>query len=439
MATMNTAPAMATTTPYELEASAYAKVTRRLIPFLFVCYIVSWLDRVNIGFAKLQMQSDLKFSDTVYGLGAGIFFIGYFLFEVPSNVILHRAGARVWIARIMISWGVLSSLMMYASSPLWFYVLRFLIGVAEAGFFPGIILYLTYWYPARRRGRIVALFLTAIATTSVIGAPLSGWILKSMNGWHGLAGWQWLFLLEGIPSLVMGLWTLAFLDDGIRASRWLSEEEKQLLERNISSENAQKTSHSFRHAFGDAKVWLLAFVYLCFVSGLYGISFWLPQIIKNTGVKDPLDVGLLTAVPWGIGAVGMLWWGRNSDRTGERRWHAALAGFIGGVGMLISTAYGSQTLASMVALTVATLGIQATLPVFWSLPTAFLTGGAAAAGIAWINSVGNLGGFIAPFLVGWLKDLTHSTATGLYVLSGGLVLGGILVLTFIPARLFKHQ
>lgn len=435
---MATAPPAAAP-PAALEASAYAKVTWHLIPFLFVCYIVSWLDRVNVGFAKLQMQSALRFSDTVYGLGAGIFFVGYFLFEVPSNIALHRAGARLWIARIMISWGVLSSLMMFVGSPTGFYALRFLIGVAEAGFFPGIILYLTYWYPARRRGRIVALFLTAIATTSVVGAPLSGWILKSMNGLHGLAGWQWLFLLEGIPSIVMGLWTLVYLDDGIRAARWLRDDEKQLLEQAIEAENAQKTSHALGHALGDPRVWLLALVYLCFVSGLYAISFWLPQIIKNTGVKDPFDIGLLTAIPWGVGALGMLWWGRNSDRTGERRWHAALAGFIAGVGMLVSTAYGKQTVASLIALTVATFGIQATLPVFWSLPTAFLTGGAAAAGIAWINSVGNLGGFVAPFLVGWLKDLTHSTAAGLYVLSGGLVLGGVLVLAFIPARLFRHD
>ncbi len=438
MTTMSSAPGLGAATT-DLETAAYSKVTRRLIPFLFVCYIVSWLDRVNVGFAKLQMQGDLKFSDTVYGLGAGIFFIGYFIFEVPSNVILHRAGARLWIARIMISWGILSSLMMWVGSPFWFYVVRFLIGVAEAGFFPGIILYLTYWYPARRRGRIIALFLTAIATTSVIGAPLSGWILKSMNGTSGLAGWQWLFLLEGLPSVVMGIWTLAYLDDSIHASRWLTDDEKALLERNIASDNAQKTSHSLAHAFGDPKVWLLAFVYFCFVSGLYAISFWLPQIIKNTGVKDPLDIGLLTAVPWGIGAIGMLLWGRNSDRTGERRWHSAIAGFIGGAAMLVSTMYGKQTFAAMVALTIATFGIQATLPVFWSLPTAFLTGGAAAAGIAWINSVGNLGGFVAPFLVGWLKDMTQSTAAGLYVLSAGLVLGGILVLAFIPARLFRHE
>jgi D-galactonate transporter len=438
MATMTPAPAIHAPPAATAEAAAYSKVTWRLIPFLFVCYIVSWLDRVNVGFAKLQMQSDLKFSDTVYGLGAGIFFIGYFLFEVPSNMILHRAGARLWIARIMISWGILSSAMMFVGSPTSFYILRFLIGVAEAGFFPGIILYLTYWYPARRRVRIVGLFLTAIATTSVVGAPLSGWILKSMNGANGWAGWQWLFVLEGVPSLVMGIWTLFYLDDNIGASKWLTAEEKQILEQNIRAENAQKSSHSLRHAFGDAKVWLLAAVYFCFVSGLYAISFWLPQIIKNTGVKDPLDVGLLTAIPWGVGALGMLLWGRNSDRTGERRWHAALAGFVGGIAMLVSTAYGNNTVASMIALSIATLGIQATLPVFWALPTAFLAGGAAAAGIAWINSVGNLGGFVAPFLVGWLKDMTHSTATGLYVLSLGLILGGLLVVVFIPARLFER-
>jgi D-galactonate transporter len=438
MDTMSPAPAISASPSALAEAAAYAKVTWRLIPFLFVCYIVSWLDRVNVGFAKLQMQSDLKFSDTVYGLGAGIFFIGYFIFEVPSNIILHRAGARRWIARIMTSWGVLASSMMFVGSPMSFYVLRFFIGVSEAGFFPGIILYLTYWYPARRRVRIVALFLTAIAATSVIGAPLSGWILKSLNGANGWAGWQWLFLLEGAPSLLMGVFTFFYLDDSIRASRWLTAEEKQLLEQSITADNAEKPSHSLRHAFGDAKVWLLAAVYFCFVSGLYAISFWLPQIIKNTGVKDPLDVGFLTAIPWGIGAVGMLLWGRRSDRTGERRWHAALAGFVGGAALLVSTAYGHNTVASLVALTIATLGIQATLPVFWALPTAFLTGGAAAAGIALINAVGNLGGFVAPFLVGWLKDVTQSTATGLYVLSGGLILGGLLVVVFIPARLFKR-
>jgi D-galactonate transporter len=436
--TESVAPAVSEVSAAINEDALYARVTWRLVPFLFLCYIVSWLDRVNVGFAKLQMATDLKLSDTVYGLGAGIFFIGYFLFEVPSNMILHRAGARLWIARIMITWGILSAAMMFVGSPTSFYALRFLIGVAEAGFFPGIILYLTYWYPARRRGRIVALFLTAISATSVVGGPLSGWILKSMNGVNGWAAWQWLFLLEGLPSIVMGLWTLAYLENGISAARWLTEEEKSHLERNIASEDAAKSSHKLGHAFRDLKVWLLAFVYFCFVSGLYAISFWLPQIIKNTGVKDPLDIGLLTAIPWGIGAIGMVLWGRSSDRSGERRWHAAVAGFVGGIAMLVSTAYGHNTVASMVALSVATLGILATLPVFWALPTAFLTGGAAAAGIAFVNSVGNLGGFVAPFLVGWLKDVTHSTAAGLYVLSAGLVLGGVLVLAFIPARLFEH-
>ncbi len=437
--TTTSAPEQDVSADAAAENAAYGKVTWRLLPFLFVCYVVSWLDRVNVGFAKLQMQGDLKFSDTVYGLGAGVFFIGYFLFEVPSNVILHRAGARLWITRIMVSWGFLSSAMMFVSSAMAFYVLRFFIGVAEAGFFPGIILYLTYWYPARRRGRIVAIFLTAIAATGVVGGPLSGWILKSMNGVNGWAGWKWLFLFEGIPSVVMGISTFFYLDDSIRSSKWLNDEEKELLARNIDADNAHKSSHRLGHAFRDPKVWVLAFVYLCFVSGLYAISFWLPQIIKNTGVKDPLDIGLLTAIPWGIGAVGMILWGRSSDRTGERRWHAALAGFLGGIALLVSTMYGQNTVASLVFLTFATIGIQATLPVFWALPTAFLTGGAAAAGIAWINSVGNLGGFVAPYLVGWLRDVTHSTAAGLYVLSGGLVLGGVVVLAFIPKRLFKAE
>ena len=432
------APARDAVLEVAAENAAYAKVTWRLIPFLFLCYVVSWLDRVNVGFAKLQMQGDLQFSDTVYGLGAGIFFIGYFLFEVPSNVILHRAGARLWIARIMVTWGILSSAMMFVSSAKAFYGLRFLVGVSEAGFFPGIILYLTYWYPARRRVRIMALFLTAISATGVVGGPLSGWILKNMNGVNGLAGWKWLFLLEGIPSLVMGISTWFYLDDSIQSSKWLADGEKELLARNIAADNAHKSSHELRHAFAEPKVWVLAFVYFCFVSGLYAISFWLPQIIKNTGVKDPLDIGLLTAIPWGIGAVGMVLWGRSSDRTGERRWHTALAGVLGGVALLVSTAYGQNTVASLIALSLATVGILATLPIFWALPTAFLTGGAAAAGIAWINSVGNLGGFVAPYLVGWLRDVTQSTAAGLYVLSAGLVLGGVVVLVLIPKRIFRE-
>ncbi|HKA89833.1 MAG TPA: MFS transporter, partial [Haliangiales bacterium] len=277
-----------------LDAHAYAKVTWRLLPFLFACYVFAYLDRVNVGFAKLQMLSDLKFSETVYGLGAGIFFIGYFLFEVPSNLIMYRVGARVWIARIMVTWGILAIAMMFVKTPFQFYVLRFLLGAAEAGFIPGILFYLTYWFPSERRGRISALFLTGIPISGVIGGPLSGWIMSSFAGHHGLAGWQWLFLLEGLPSFALGVVTFFYLPDGIRNCHWLTDSEKDHLELRIQSETREKQHHSLRHVFGEPKVWLLAVTYAFFLMGLYGVSFWLPSLIKSAGVKDPLDVGLLT-------------------------------------------------------------------------------------------------------------------------------------------------
>jgi D-galactonate transporter len=409
------------------DEAVYRKVVRRLIPFLFLCYVVAYLDRVNVGFAKLQMQADLKFSDFVYGTGAGIFFIGYFLFEVPSNIILHRIGARVWIARIMVTWGVLSASMMFVTNDVWFYVLRFLLGVAEAGFFPGIILYLTYWFPAERRGRIVALFMTAIAVSSVIGGPLSGWILKSMAGVNGWAGWQWLFLLEGLPSVIVGIWVLFYLDDSIRGAKWLTDAEKQLLERNIAADAKGKAEMSLGQVFGNGRVWLLSLIYFCFVMGLYGVSFWLPQLIKNTGVKDALNIGLLSAIPWGVAAIGMVLISRHSDRTGERRLHVSGVALLGAAGLAASAVFGDNTLLAMIALTVGTLGIMSALPLFWSLPTAFLGGAAAAAGIAIINSLGNLAGYVSPTLVGKISDATHSTAWGMYTLAASLVLGALLV------------
>lgn len=417
------------------EDATYAKVSLRLIPFLFLCYVVAYLDRVNVGFAKLQMLSDLKFSETIYGTGAGIFFIGYFFFEVPSNIILSKTGARVWITRIMVTWGIISSAMMFATSPTSFYVLRFLLGIAEAGFFPGIILYLTYWYPSRRRARIVALFMTAIALSGVVGGPLSGWIMQALGGINGWAGWQWLFLLEGIPSLVMGVWVYFYLDDSIRHAKWLSEEEKQLLESEISSDQKTKHSLSLGQVFSSGKVWLLAVIYFTFIMGLYGVSFWLPQLIKATGVKDVLNVGLLTAIPYGVAAVVMVMMSRSSDTSGERRWHIAIAGILGGAGLIASAIYGNNTVIAMAALTLATAGILTTLPLFWTLPTAFLGGTAAAAGIAMINSIGNLAGFASPYLVGAIKDATHSTANGMYMLAASLFVGALLVLIGIPKNM----
>lgn len=406
----------------------YARVGWRLLPFLFLCYVVAYLDRVNIGFAKLQMQADLQLSDTVYGLGAGIFFLGYFLFEVPANLLMLRVGARRWIARIMASWGLLSAAMLFVSSPASFYAMRFLLGVAEAGFFPGVILYLTYWYPAQKRARIVAIFMSGVAVAGILGGPLSGWIMSRFAGHGGLSGWQWLFLLEGLPAVALGVLTLALLDDGIDDANWLGDEEKALLKEELARDGGPRAQWGLRHVFGSSRVWILALVYFLMVMGLYGVGFWLPQLIRNTGVQDVLDIGLLTAIPYTIAAVTMIACARHSDRTGERRWHLALAAFIGAAGLLASTHFANDPVLALAALSVATAGILSTFPVFWSIPTAMLGGSAAAAGIAMINSLGNLAGFASPYLVGAIKDATHSTANGMLLLAASLAVSGILVL-----------
>ncbi|MDB5839820.1 MAG: Permease of the major facilitator superfamily [Herminiimonas sp.] len=411
------------------EESVYDKVSWRLIPFLFLCYVVAYLDRVNVGFAKIQMLNDLKFSETVYGLGAGIFFIGYFLFEVPSNIILHRVGARIWIARIMITWGLISAAMIYVTTPATFYILRFFLGVAEAGFFPGIILYLTYWYPAHRRARMTALFMSAIPVSGVIGGPLSGWIMKALPGVGGLAGWQWMFLIEAIPSIIVGLAVIFYLPDRIRHAKWLTEPEKRVLEAGIERDTIEKTDLPLRQLFTYGKVWLLALIYFCLVMGLYGISFWLPSLIKETGVQDPLRIGLLTVIPYAAAVAGMVLTSRSADRRRERRLHVAIPATIGAIGLVLSALYSHNTLIAMAALTVATAGIITSLPLFWSLPTAFLGGVAAAAGIALINSLGNLAGFVSPYMVGWIKDATQSTNMGMYALAASLLTGAILTMT----------
>lgn len=419
------------------EEILYRKVAWRLMPLLLVCYIVAYLDRVNVGFAKLQMMSALGFSDVVYGMGAGIFFIGYFIFEVPSNIILHKVGARMWIGRIMISWGILSAAMMYVSSEPMFYVMRFLLGVAEAGFFPGIILYLTYWYPSQRRGRITALFMTGIALAGVIGGPLSGYIMKMFDGAQGLAGWQWMFLLEGVPSVILGVIVIIMLDDSIADAKWLSEEERAVLASNIQAEVQDKHDESIMKIFSSGRVWLMAAIYFNFVMGIYGISFWLPTIIKAMGIADPLEIGMMSAIPYGVAVVVMLLVAKNADRMRERRWHVAIPGLCGAAGLLLAVFWSQDTVLAMVALTLATAGILTTLPMFWSLPTAFLTGTGAAAGIAMINSLGNLSGFSSPYAFGWLKQATGSTDAGMYLLAGCVVLGSILTL-LVPAKLVNR-
>ncbi|TFW07020.1 MFS transporter [Oxalobacteraceae bacterium OM1] len=422
---------------HKIEDVAYAKATWRLIPFLFLCYVFAYLDRVNVGFAKLQMLSDLKFSETIYGLGAGIFFIGYFLMEVPSNLMLHRFGARKWIARIMLSWGIISAAMIFVKTPTVFYILRFLLGVAEAGFFPGIILYLTYWYPASRRSKITALFMTGIPIAGVLGGPLSGWILERFHNVNGMPGWQWLFLIEAIPSLVAGVVTFFYLDDKIADAKWLTRDEKAVLERGLASESGNIEVHHAGGAFKSARVWVLCSCYFGIIMGLYGISFWLPTLIKASGVTSAFDVGLLTMIPYGVAAIGMILIGRSSDRTKERRWHVAVPAVIGAAGLAVSTFVPHQPALAVVALTFATFGILGALCQFWSIPPAFLGGTAAAAGIALINSVGNLAGFVSPYLVGWIKDATQSTDLGLYCVALSLIAAAAIVLT-VPKRVVNH-
>lgn len=421
-----------------VEDRAYRKVFYRIVPFLILCYVVAYLDRVNVGFAKLQMSSELGLSEAAYGVGAGIFFIGYFLFEVPSNVILQRVGARVWIARIMVTWGIISAAFMFTSSEAMFYVLRFLLGIAEAGFFPGIILYLTTWYPSHRRAKIITTFMAAIPVSSIFGNPLSGLLMDGFHGTHGLSGWQWMFLIEAIPAVVLGVATFFYLDDGIADAKWLQADEKAVLEGAIRAETAAKTSspHSVAGVLTDPRVWLMCLIYFCFVLGQYGLSFWMPTIVKASGVTGNFNIGLVSAIPYVCTFVAMLALGRSSDRLRERRWHLVVPALVAAGGFVAATLTTSTSVA-VFCLSLAAAGAISCAPLFWSLPTAFLAGTGAAAGIAWINSVGNLAGFLGPFLVGYLKDFTGSTSAGMYLLAAVLVVGAVAVLR-VPARMVNR-
>ncbi|WP_279213271.1 MFS transporter [Delftia acidovorans] len=420
-------------------ARAYAKVFWRLVPFLMLCYVIAYLDRVNVGFAKLQMSQDLGFSETVFGLGAGVFFIGYFLFEVPSNLLMHRLGARVWIARIMITWGILSAMFMYVETPTGFYILRFLLGLAEAGFYPGVILYLTYWYPAHRRAKIVALFMSAIPVAGIFGNPLSGWIMQAFHGDHGLHGWQWMFLIEAIPALVIGVVTIFYLDNGISSAKWLTSSEKQLLAREIEldQQHSGAQKHSLKAVFADRRVWWMCLIYFAFVAGQYGLTFWMPTLIKSTGVTGALNIGLLSAIPFLCAIVVMNLMGHSADKRRERRWHLIVPALMGAVGFAMTAFFADNTVLSLIFLSLAAAGVLTCAPLFWSLPTAFLSGTAAAAGIAIVNSVGNLAGFASPYMIGYLKDLTQSTQAGMFVLAGVLVVGAIAV-WLTPAKMVNR-
>lgn len=418
----------------DLESATYTKVAWRLLPFLFLCYVCAYLDRINVSFAKLQMANDLAFSDAVYGLGAGIFFVGYLMFEVPSNLILLRVGARRWIARIMVTWGLISAGMMFVSSPTSFYLMRFLLGVAEAGFIPAILLYLTYWFPNKRRGKVTALFLTGIPMSGVIGGPLSGWIMNHFNGTMGMAGWKWLFLLEGLPTVFVGIVAFFYLNDKVSDAKWLTQAEKSLIQRDLAAEQQGQHLHSIKDGLTNPKVLLLAGIYFFFTMGLYGVSFWLPSLVKASGVSDPLDIGLLSSIPYAAAVVGMILISRSSDSTGERRWHLSLAGLLGAIGLCASVFFAKDTTWAMVALTIGTIGVMATISQFWALPATILTGGAAAAGIAFVNSIGSISGIVSPYVIGWVQTMYGSSGGGVFGLAASLVLGSILVFT-VPAAL----
>ena len=415
--------------------TAVATLRRRLIPFLFLLYVVAYLDRVNVGFAALDMNRDLGFSAAVYGLGTGIFFVSYTLLEVPSNLMLARVGARIWIARIMLTWGLVSVGMAFVHNATTFYLLRFLLGAAEAGFFPGIIYYLTQWFPARERGRAVALFMTGTAIAGVIGGPISSALLL-LDGTWGLHGWQWLFVIEGIPAVLLAPVVLRRLDDRPETATWLSAAERTWLTATLAAEAAPSPGahHDLRGALVSGRLWALASIYFCIVLAFYGVSFWLPQILQQLSHYPSSVVALISAVPYVVAAVGMVVVGARSDRTGERRWHVAVPALVGAAGFAAAATVPPSVALSVAALSVAALGVWGALGPFWALPTAFLRGRAAAGGVALVNAVGNIGGFVGPTVVGYVRDATGSFAAGLWLLAAGLVVGAVITLCLRPTN-----
>jgi len=418
--------------------ATFRRAAWRFMPLLFICYVVAYLDRVNVGFAKLQMLNDLRFSEAVYGLGAGLFFVGYFIFEIPSNLLLHRLGARRWIARIMVTWGLLSLLTAWVTTPMTFYVVRFLLGVAEGGFYPGMILYLTYWFPSHRRGKMMAVLTAGNPVSGMIGGPLSGYVMQSFAGIAGYAGWQWLFIVEALPALILGVVVFVILDDKVQDVRWLSDQQKALIAREVGADAAKRTHGSVTEALTSGWVWLFCLILFGIIMGSYALGFWQPTIIKSTGVNDPFTVGLLTVIPYSCALISMILVGHHADATRERRWHVSAPALVGAVGFCICALSEGRIVPSMIGLTLVASGIISALPMFWALPTSFLGGRGAAAGIALINSTGNLAGFVSPSVIGWLKTQTHSLNSGLYLVAGTLTLSAILVLVFVPARLVNR-
>ncbi|GAB2706033.1 MFS transporter [Nocardia thraciensis] len=420
----------------DVSRTTLRKVGLRLVPYLGLLYFVNYLDRVNIGFAGPSgMKAELGMSETVFGFASGIFFLGYLVLEVPSNLALHRFGARRWIARIMLSWGVIATAMAFVPNPTVLVILRFVLGVAEAGFFPGILLYLTYWFPQRYRARVVALFMTAVPISTALGSTLSSLIIQYGDGVFGLSGWRFMFLVEGLPALLLAVLTWFYLTDRPERAGWLAPAEREWLAAELTREQeelAQAEHWTVRKALTHPRILGLAAIYGGIAYGLYALGFFLPTIVagfqEQYGASySVVQRGLITAVPYVIGAVAMVWWGRHGDRTGERRWHVALPAILGGLAIPVALYLGNP-FAAMTAVTVCAVGVMAALPTFWALPSTFLSGAAAAGGIALINSLGNVSGFAAPYITGWLKDLTGTQRAGLWVVGVYMVIAGLATL-----------
>ena len=417
----------------------YRKIIWRIMPILVIGYIIAYVDRVNVSFAKLQMLGDLKFSESVYGVGAGIFFLGYFAFEVPSNIMLHKVGPRLWICRVIVTWGIVSALTALVHTPLQFYTARLLLGVAEAGFFPGMILYLTYWFPAHRRAAMVALLMAGNPVSGIIGGPLSGFILHHFANTKGIAGWQWLFIIEAVPAVLLGVVIFLFLDNRVAEAKWLSDNERTEVAREIQAEAVSKTHVSLRSVFTSPKVWLLCAIFFGIEMGSYAVGFWQPTIIRQSGVKDAFRIGLLTTIPYAAALVALILTGRHSDRTRERRWHTIFPCLASAIGFLLCTQAGANTSLAMFGLVLAAAGVITAVAMFWALPTSLLGGSAAAAGIAFVNCTGNLGGFFSPTILGFLKTQTGTLNSGLYLVAGCMVASAILVFTLAPAPALALQ
>lgn len=426
------------------EDQVYAKITRRLIPLLFACYLLAFLDRINVGYAQLQMKQALTFSDAVYGFGAGIFFVSYLMFEVPSNLLLERVGVRLTVLRIMFLWGLTSAATMFVSTPLQFYVVRFLLGAFEAGFFPGIILYLTFWYPSTRRGRVTGQFMFAIPVAGIVGGPLSGWIMTALDGAGGWGGWQWMFLLEGIPTSLLGIAAYFLLTNTPKDAAWLTVREKGVVHATLAADRRDEPAQvhagigaELRSGIADPRVWILALVYFTTAVANYTYTFWLPTMLKGLGLTNVGTIGWYSAIPYVFAALGIYLVARSSDLHRERRWHVAGSLIIGGIALSATTVLGGSLFLTLAVLCVGAFFQFGAGILFWAIPPTYLRKEAVAVGIALVSSIGVIGGFVSPTLIGFIKTYTGNLNNGIYVISGLMIVGALTVLLALPSRALR--